>query len=202
MAKKKAAVKQQDSKKSVQKKKQQVLEDKTFGLKNKNKSKKVQSQIKSIEKSVMNSGDPKLRKMEEQRKKAKAEAKARKKQMEEERNALFGEALLAVQKKSHRNANQKDGKVEAKGRDADADDSKKTTSRAMKMMYQMDAQEMSEKLKEDVSSSFHFAHESPCKSICMLTSSIFVYLLFRPSQTMYLLWRMKSRCSGRRRLPN
>jgi len=158
MAKKKAAAKQQDSKKSVQKKKQQVLEDKTFGLKNKNKSKKVQSQIKSIEKSVMNSGDPKLRKMEEQRKKAKAEAKARKKQMEEERNALFGEALLAVQKKSHRNANQKDGKVEAKGRDADADDSKKTTSRAMKMMYQMDAQEMSEKLKEDVSSSFHFAH--------------------------------------------
>merc|ERR1712154_400672 len=39
---------------------------------------------------------------------------------------------------------------EAKGRDADDDDKKKSgTSRAMKMMYQMDAKEMEEKLKED-----------------------------------------------------
>lgn len=146
MAKKKAGG---DSKKSVQKKQQQVIEDKTFGLKNKNKSKKVQQKIQSIEKNVLHSGDPKLRKLEEQRRQAKAEAKARKKAMQEEQNALFGEALLAVQKKS--TTNQKFGKVEAIGRDADDDAAKKGTSRAMKMMYQMDAQEMADKLKEDVS---------------------------------------------------
>jgi hypothetical protein len=67
--------------------------------------------------------------------------------MEDERNALFGEALLAVQKKG--STNQKDGKVEAKGRDADDDDKKGSTSRAMKMMFQMDAQEMEARLKED-----------------------------------------------------
>ena len=86
--------------------------------------------------------------LEEARKKAKEEAKLRKKAMEAEQNALFGEALLAVEKKS--TTNQKFGKVEAKGRDADDADNKKTTSRAMKMMYQMDAKEVSEKLKEDV----------------------------------------------------
>ena len=73
--KKKAA--EQASKKAMQKKKQQIVEDKTFGLKNKNKSKKVQQKINSIEKNVMNSGDPKMRKLEEQRAKAKAERKAK-----------------------------------------------------------------------------------------------------------------------------
>lgn len=57
------------SKKTIQKQKQKVIEDKTFGLKNKNKSKKVQDHIKSIEKNVLNSGDPKMRRLEEQRKK-------------------------------------------------------------------------------------------------------------------------------------
>jgi len=64
---------------------------------------------------------------------------------------LFGEALLAIGKK--KTTNQKGGKAEAKGRDADDDGNKKTTSRAMKMMYQMDAKEMEERLKEDVSES-------------------------------------------------
>jgi len=109
----------------------QLIEDKTFGLKNKNKSKKVQQQIKSIEKSVHHSGDAKQRKAEEERKRARANAKALKKAKEEERNALFGEALLAVQKKG--STNKKDGKVEAKGRDADDDEKKGGTSRAMKM---------------------------------------------------------------------
>jgi hypothetical protein len=148
MAKKKAGG-GDASKKTVQKKKQQIVEDKTFGLKNKNKSKKVQQHIKSVERNVMNSGDPKLRKQEEQRQKAKAEAKARKKAAKEEQDALFGEALLAVQKKGQ-STNQKDGRQDAKGRDADDDAAKKTTSRAMKMMYQMDAQEMNDKLREDV----------------------------------------------------
>jgi hypothetical protein len=102
--------------------------------------------VKSIEKSVYNSGDPQQRKMEEQRKQQKAENKLRKKALEDERNALFGEALLAVQKKG--STNQKDGKIEAKGRDAD-DDTKTAPSRAMKMMFQMDAQEMEQRLKED-----------------------------------------------------
>jgi len=96
----------------------------------------------------MNSGDPKERKKMEDRKRAKAEQKVRKKAMEEERNALFGEALLAVKKKTSTNA--KAGAVEAKGRDADEDGKKdKNTSRAMKMMYQMDANEMAAKLRED-----------------------------------------------------
>lgn len=161
-----------EGKKTQQKKKEKMLEDKTFGLKNKNKSKKVQQQIQSIEKSVLNSGDPKQRKMDEQRKLARVAAKARKKAQEEEQNALFGEALLAVQKKG--SMNKKDGKVEAKGRDHDDDGNKTGTSRAMKMyvlsvsvngvfgtsclpfyvvlyhrMYQMDAQEMEQRLRED-----------------------------------------------------
>jgi hypothetical protein len=135
------------SKKSVQKQKQKVIEDKTFGLKNKNKSKKVQQHINSVEKNVMNSGDPKMRKMEEQRQKAKADAKARKKAAKDEQDALFGAALLAVSKK--KTVDKKEGKVEAAGRDANDEGTKKSTSRAMKMMYQMDAQEMSDKLRED-----------------------------------------------------
>ena len=153
MAKKKGGGggQEQASKKTQQKKKQQIVEDKTFGLKNKNKSKKVQQHIRSVEKNVMNSGDPKLRRLEEQRKKAKAEAKLRKKAAQDEQDALFNEALMAVSKKT--STSQKDGKVEAKGRDAadDEDNNRKATSRAMKMMYQMDAQEMNEKLREDVS---------------------------------------------------
>lgn len=137
-----------ESKKNQQKKKEKILEDKTFGMKNKNKSKKVQSYINSVTNNVMNSGDPKQRKLEELRRQAKANAKARKKAAEEERNALFGEALMAVQKK--KTTNQKDGVVEAKGRDAGDDDKKKSgTSRAMKMMYQMDAKEVADKMMED-----------------------------------------------------
>lgn len=138
----------QESKKSIQKKKQQAIEDKTFGLKNKNKSKKVQNYVQGVTNNVMNSGDRRQRQLEEQRAKAKAEAKARKKAMKEEQDALFGEALLAIQKKN--TTNQKDGKVEAKGRDADDEGNKKNTSRAMKMMYQMDAKEMDDRLREDV----------------------------------------------------
>ena len=145
--KKKAA--EQASKKALQKKKQQIVEDKTFGLKNKNKSKKVQQKINSIEKNVMNSGDPKMRKLEEQRAKAKAERKAKAKAAKAEQEALFGEALMAVSKK--KTLNQKEGKAEAQGRDGNDEGNKKNTSRAMKMMYQMDAQEMEEKLREDVS---------------------------------------------------
>ena len=79
----------------------------------------------------MNSGDPKERKRMELLKKQKADAKARKKAAEEERNALFGEALLAVKKKTTVTTK---GLAESKGRDHDADEKKKGgQSRAMKM---------------------------------------------------------------------
>lgn len=146
MAKKKTG--NDASKKTLQKKKEKIIEDKTFGLKNKNKSKKVQQHIESVQKNVLNSGDPKVRKQEEQRQKVKAEAKARKKAAKDEQDALFNEALMAVSKKT--STSTKDGKVEAIGRDGDDENTtKKGTSRAMKMMYQMDAQEMSAKLRED-----------------------------------------------------
>jgi hypothetical protein len=145
----KAKVKEGESKKNQQKKKAQSIEDKTFGLKNKNKSKKVQAHIQSVQKSVLNSGDPRQRKLEEERVKAKAAAKLARKAQKEEQDALFGAALLAISKKG--TTDQKEGKIEAKGRDADDEGKKKNTSRAMKMMFQMDAQEMEEKLREDVS---------------------------------------------------
>lgn len=136
------------SKKALQKKKDKLIEDKTFGLKNKKKSKKVQNQIASITKNIKDGGlNPKMRKIEEQKKAAKSEAKARKKAMEEERNALFGEALLAVSKKTTVKTK---AASEAKGRDHDDGETKKSgQSRAMKMMFQMDAKEMEEALTSD-----------------------------------------------------
>lgn len=135
-----------ESKKSQQKKKDRAIEDKTFGLKNKNKSKKVQAHIQAVTKSVQGGGDPKMRKLEEQRKKAKAEAKARKKALQDERDALFGEALLAVKKKTSTKTKAENS---AKGRDHDDGEKKGGTSRAMKMMFQMDAKEMEEALTSD-----------------------------------------------------
>ncbi|VEU36440.1 unnamed protein product [Pseudo-nitzschia multistriata] len=123
------------SKKAEQKKKNQQIEDRTFGLKNKNKSKKVQQYVKSVTNSVNNTGDRKKRQEEERRKKMKEEQKARKKAMKAEAEALFNDALGALSKKK---TSMKAGKTEAKGRDADDEGKKKGTSRAMKMMYQMD----------------------------------------------------------------
>jgi hypothetical protein len=164
------------SKKTEQKKKVQRIEDQTFGLKNKNKSKKVQQHIESVTKSVLHSGDRRQRQLEEQRKQAKAAAKVRKKAEEAERDALFGEALLAVSKK--KTTNLQDGKVEAKGRDADDDEKKsKGTSRAMKMMYQMDAKEMEERLKEDVRSS-SLGHSFLVVAVAWLWLSFVVLFVF------------------------
>ncbi len=142
---------EKESKKTAQKKKEKMLDDKTFGLKNKNKSAKVQAYVKSTEKSILNAGtDARSRQLDAQKKEAAKARKALKKAKEAEQAALFGEALLAVSKKGPK-FDAQSGKVEAKGRDADdADENKKGgTSRAMKMMYQMDAQEMEDKLKED-----------------------------------------------------
>ena len=48
--------KNQPSKKTEQKKKDKVVEDRTFGLKNKNKSKVVQQYIKGVAHQVNNQG--------------------------------------------------------------------------------------------------------------------------------------------------
>lgn len=48
------------SKKAVEKEKKKIVEDKTFGLKNKNKSKKVEKYIKSVESQVANKGFDKV----------------------------------------------------------------------------------------------------------------------------------------------
>lgn len=57
MAKKGAKNKDtQESSKSLKKKDDKTVDDKTFGLKNKNKSKKVQSYIKQVQEQVHNKG--------------------------------------------------------------------------------------------------------------------------------------------------
>ncbi|KAL7535472.1 hypothetical protein ACHAXR_010766 [Thalassiosira sp. AJA248-18] len=146
-AKKKAQEK--ESKKSAQKKKDKMIDDKTFGLKNKNKSSKVKAYVNSTERSILNAGtDAQSRAKDQRVKQEKLARKALKKAKDAEQAALFGEALMAVSKKGPK-FGKNEGKVEAKGRDHDTDDKKGGTSRAMKMMFQMDAQEMEDRLKED-----------------------------------------------------
>ena len=148
-SKQKKKAQEQQSKKALQKKKEKLLEDKTFGLKNKNKSSKVQQFVKSQEKSIYNAGtDAQTRAAEQKKKQEKVARKALKKAKDAEQAALFGEALLAVSKKGPKFAKNA-GKQEAKGRDAGDDDKKGGQSRAMKLMYQMDAKEMEDRLKED-----------------------------------------------------
>eukprot|EP00588_Corethron_pennatum_P009194 CAMPEP_0194272216 /NCGR_PEP_ID=MMETSP0169-20130528/5834_1 /TAXON_ID=218684 /ORGANISM="Corethron pennatum, Strain L29A3" /LENGTH=280 /DNA_ID=CAMNT_0039014821 /DNA_START=151 /DNA_END=993 /DNA_ORIENTATION=- len=134
------------SKKAANKAKAKLVEDKTFGMKNKNKSAKVQQHVQAITRNILNSGDPKERKKQELMKQKKAQAKVLRKAAEQEREALFGEALLAVSKKT---SVKKKGENDAIGRDGGDEGSKKTVSRAMKMMYQMDAQELEDRFKDD-----------------------------------------------------
>jgi len=137
------------SKKNLEKKKKSAIEDKTFGLKNKNKSAKVQAFTKGVERGIMNSGnDAQFRKQEQDKKNLKEARKNFKKEKKAEEALLFDEALKAASRKGPKFGN-KDGKVEAKGRDHGAEEKKGGTSRAMKMMFQMDAKEMEDKLKED-----------------------------------------------------
>lgn len=137
------------SKKNIQKKKDQSIDDKTFGLKNKNKSAKVKAFVQSTTHSITNAGqDTRSRHLDAQKKQAAEAKKSLKKAKAAETAALFSDALMAVSKKGPKFGG-KDGKVESKGRDHDSDEKKGGTSRAMKMMFQMDAQEMEDKLKED-----------------------------------------------------
>ncbi|KAG8345738.1 hypothetical protein TRVL_03431 [Trypanosoma vivax] len=74
-------------KKAEQKKKEKIVEDKTFGLKNKNRSAKVQSYIQSIAKSV-HQGNPNERKRNEDLE-ARRKAREEKKAFEMEMSRLF-----------------------------------------------------------------------------------------------------------------
>lgn len=56
------------SKKTEAKKKEKVVEDKTFGLKNKNKSTKVQAYIKNVHNNVFNEKGGESKKIEDQNK--------------------------------------------------------------------------------------------------------------------------------------
>eukprot|EP00607_Mallomonas_marina_P004150 CAMPEP_0182425472 /NCGR_PEP_ID=MMETSP1167-20130531/11910_1 /TAXON_ID=2988 /ORGANISM="Mallomonas Sp, Strain CCMP3275" /LENGTH=357 /DNA_ID=CAMNT_0024606233 /DNA_START=156 /DNA_END=1226 /DNA_ORIENTATION=+ len=78
------------SKKAQKKKNEKVIEDATFGLKNKNKSKKVQDFIQRVEKTVKNSSKSKDA---EKMKEAKQASKLAKQLADEELRALFNEGL-------------------------------------------------------------------------------------------------------------
>jgi len=74
------------SKKTVEKEKKKIIEDKTFGLKNKNKSKKVEKFVKSVTQQVQNKGlDKRADEIAKQKKEEKAKAEQAKKELE----ALF-----------------------------------------------------------------------------------------------------------------
>merc|ERR1712227_969264 len=75
------------SKKTEMKKKEKVIEDKTFGLKNK-KGGKQQKFIAQVEKQVKSGGDPRAKKIEEERA-AERKRKEEAKKEAEEKKALF-----------------------------------------------------------------------------------------------------------------
>ena len=79
--------KNQPSKKTEQKAKQKVIEDKTFGLKNK-KGSKNQKYIANVQKQVQQGGNPDYRKAEAEKEKKKAEKEAERKR-ELEMQSLF-----------------------------------------------------------------------------------------------------------------
>ncbi|KAL9647584.1 hypothetical protein ABK040_006940 [Willaertia magna] len=88
MAGGKATAAPQKSKKAEQKEKKKLIEDKTFGLKNKNKSKKVQQHIKSVSNTVLQVHDKKVKKELEEKEKKKLE-KLELKKREQELKDLF-----------------------------------------------------------------------------------------------------------------
>ncbi|KAJ2717047.1 Translation machinery-associated protein 46 [Coemansia spiralis] len=83
------------SKKSEEKQKKQVIEDKTFGLKNKNKSAKVGKYVKQVEQQVMSSGNRKAQKDATDRKMLLAEKREAERKKQEEFADLFRPAQLA-----------------------------------------------------------------------------------------------------------
>jgi len=87
MPPKKAAGGDKVSKKTENKKKEKVIEDKTFGLKNK-KGGKNQKFIAQVEKQVKSGGDPKARRIEEERRLEKQKKEDERKRQEEEKRLI------------------------------------------------------------------------------------------------------------------
>ncbi|KAJ2750163.1 Translation machinery-associated protein 46, partial [Coemansia nantahalensis] len=85
----------QGSKKTEDKQKKKVIEDKTFGLKNKNKSAKVAKYVQQVEKQVMDSGNRKAQKDAADRKAAQAEKRETERKKQEELAELFKPVQLA-----------------------------------------------------------------------------------------------------------
>jgi len=89
------------SKKEVQKKQKQVIEDKTFGLKNKNKSKVVQSFVKEVTANAKRAGLSKDDAIRQEKARAeRAAQKEEKKARESELNFLFAPAMTKKQKEA------------------------------------------------------------------------------------------------------
>ncbi|OQR90745.1 hypothetical protein ACHHYP_05260 [Achlya hypogyna] len=80
----------QESKKSVEKKKDKMIEDKTFGLKNKNKSKTVQKYVQQMHHQVKGTSEAQERKKLEEKKAKQAAKEAMEKQMKD----LFMAAIV------------------------------------------------------------------------------------------------------------
>lgn len=91
------APKSQPSKKTEEKVKQKVIDDKTFGLKNKNKSSKVNKYIQQVEQQVKSSGNRKIQKEDGDLKKQREIKKLEEQKKAAELSALF-KPIVLVQK--------------------------------------------------------------------------------------------------------
>lgn len=107
------------SKKTVEKAKAKVIEDKTFGLKNK-KSKKVQTQIKQVKNTVNQVHDKKAKKELEERERKRME-KLLEKKREEELKALFKAVDEPKKEASTSDSNVEDGHDENREEEAQND---------------------------------------------------------------------------------
>lgn len=105
-------------KKAEQKKKEKVVEDKTFGLKNKNRSSKVQAYVQQVKQTVNQTRpqDKKALAEAEERRKAKEAKKAR----EAELAAIFRDADTTAKKPAAENAENAEGEGEDFVYDPDA----------------------------------------------------------------------------------
>lgn len=112
--------KKKAAKKAEQKKQDKIIEDKTFGLKNKKKSKQVQKYIQNVTANVKNSTG----KSAEQLKAEKKAQKLAKMQADEELRALFNEALDGsggLKKQKTKKEKQKEQEASVKKVDKDKD---------------------------------------------------------------------------------
>lgn len=106
------APKQQKSKKAIREKSAQMMSDATFGLKNKNKSSKVQKYVKQVETAVKHSDGSAARAANAEMKKATKISKAA---QEEELRKLLGEGLMGAAEGPGKKADALKARAEALG---------------------------------------------------------------------------------------